>query len=536
MIGKLNYFKIILSLILLIFSFYINYHFANKGLYPIDSFSFFDTGFYVTEGKHPIRDFWIISGIFIDYLQAIFFYIFGKNWNSYVYHASFFNCIITFFFFYFLNQFNKNLIFNFFLSLSVAILCYPVIGTPFPYQHSLILSIVSLLVFYLGVEKENNICWIALPVLMLISFLSMQTPSGFINLFILIFITFYFIYFDKTFIRYFLLGCLVSIISFCLYLIVTKVNIVDFIYQMILFPLSVGEGRIMSNESAFESAKLINKLTLRGTLGHFKFINFFIFINILLLILHYKKNLKVFKIDKVIFLNVFVFFCSISFIFHQLITANQTFIFSLIPILCGLTIIQINKFNFTKNTNLIKNIFLIIIIFSTFKYHQTYNENRKFIDLQNVNLSQATNAYNLNLKFNNLKWITPKYFSTNPKREIKLLSESLKILEDDRSKKMLITHYQFFSLLLNENLNIPNRWYYPDNTFPASSKNKYYNFYVNFFKKKLDEEKISSIYILETIPNEFDFIKVEDLVGNRCFKKTKLNEIFFLIKLSDCSK
>ena len=52
--------------------------------------------------------------------------------------------------------------------------------------------------------------------------------------------------------------------------------------QIVLFPLSVGEGRIMSNENAFESAKLINKLTLRGLLGHFKFINFFIFTNLIL--------------------------------------------------------------------------------------------------------------------------------------------------------------------------------------------------------------------------------------------------------------
>ena len=76
--AKLNLIKIFLSFILLIFSFYINYHYANKGLYPIDTFSFFDAGFYITEGQHPIKDFWIISGVFIDYVQAAFFNLFGK--------------------------------------------------------------------------------------------------------------------------------------------------------------------------------------------------------------------------------------------------------------------------------------------------------------------------------------------------------------------------------------------------------------------------------------------------------------------------
>ena len=76
--AKFNFIKIFLSFFLLIFSFYINYHFANKGLYPIDTFSFFDTAYYITEGQHPIKDYWIISGVFIDYVQAAFFNLFGK--------------------------------------------------------------------------------------------------------------------------------------------------------------------------------------------------------------------------------------------------------------------------------------------------------------------------------------------------------------------------------------------------------------------------------------------------------------------------
>ena len=186
MIVKLNLLKSSLSFILFIFAFYINYHFANKGLYPIDSFSFFDTAYYITEGQHPIKDYWIISGVFIDYVQAAFFNLFGKNWNAYVFHASFFNSIITIFFFFFLNQFNKNYLLNFCLSTSVAILCYPVVGTPFPYQHSFIISLISLFIFYLGIEKKNKIYWIILPIIMSLSFLSMQVPSGFINLFITI--------------------------------------------------------------------------------------------------------------------------------------------------------------------------------------------------------------------------------------------------------------------------------------------------------------------------------------------------------------
>ncbi len=532
--GKLNYSKIFLSFILLILSFYINYYYANKGVYPIDSFSFFDSAFYVTEGQHPIKDFWVISGILLDYVQAIFFFIFGINWNAYIFHASFFNSIITLFFFFFLNQFNKNLFFNFCLSASVAILCYPIIGTPFPYQHSLILSLISLFLFYLGVEKEKSIYWIILPAFMLLSFLSMQLPAGLINLILMIFLIIYYIFYEKYFVKYFLFGSLFAISLFTIYLIITQINLSEFIYQIILFPLSVGEGRIMGDQSAFESAKLLNKITLRGTIGHFKFINFFILLNLIFMFIYFKKKLNKSRFDKVIFLNLLVFFCSICFIFHQLITANQTFIFSLIPILCGFVTIQIYKTNFIKNTKIFSHIFLIIIIFSTFKYHNVYNEKRKFVDLQNVNLSNALPAKILNSKFNNLNWITPNHFEKKPKIEIDLLKNSMQVLENDQSSKMLITHYQFISAILNENLNIPNRWYYPNNTFPSSSQNKYYENYLKGFEKKIKINKIVNLYVLESFPGEFSFLNLNDLLGSDCFQKEKLNEIFYRIKISKC--
>ena len=243
--------KFVLSILLSILAFYINYYYANKGLYPIDTFSFFDTAYYITEGQHPIKDFWVISGIFVDYLQALFFYIFGFSWNSYVFHASFFNVIISLFFFYFLNQFNKNILYNLFLSACVAILCYPIIGTPFPYQHSLILSIISILVFYLAVTKEEKKYWFALPLIMLFSFLSMQLPSGLINLLIIIFLIIFLIKEKNKNFIFFLAGSLVSLAILLLYFAITKVSINEFVTQIILFPLDVGLVRITSEQGAF---------------------------------------------------------------------------------------------------------------------------------------------------------------------------------------------------------------------------------------------------------------------------------------------
>ena len=79
----------------LLYAYLINYFSGNIGVLPIDSFSFLDTGNLILQGKVPIRDFWIFTGLIIDYMQAIFTLFLGQNWNSYLAHSSFMNIIGT---------------------------------------------------------------------------------------------------------------------------------------------------------------------------------------------------------------------------------------------------------------------------------------------------------------------------------------------------------------------------------------------------------------------------------------------------------
>ena len=532
---KLSYLNSILYIFLAIFAFYVNYFFSNIGLYPIDTFSFFDTGYLITQGHHPIKDYWVISGIFIDYLQSLFFYLFGANWKAYIYHSSFINACISIFFFFFLNKFIQNLTLNFILSLSFSVLCYPVAGTPFPYQHSLILSLGSILIFFLAVYENKKIYWYLLPLLMFISFLSMQLPSGLINLTIISFILIHYIFTEKKFLKNFILGCFFTIFIFIFYLFLTKVQIKDFIIQMILFPLDIGSSRVIGDEKAFESASFFKKLTFRGVIGHFKFINIFIFLNILSLFLLWKKTKEKFIFDKKIYMQLFILFCSISFIFHQLITANQTFIFSLVPFLCGLFLIQMKEF-FNVNNKKIEFFFIILILFVTVKYNDVYNLKRKFMDLQNVNLNKAVSAEKLSVKFNKLKWITPFDYSNDPNEEIILLKDALILISKKDEEIMLISHYQFFSTILEKNLNIPNRWYFPgNNTYPSTSESKYRNYYFKKFNKILDNKGIKSIYVIETREKELKKIDFKYLLQNKCFTRKQLSKILSEISINNCS-
>ena len=118
---------------------------------------------------------------------------------------------------------------------------------------------------------------------MVLSFLSMQIPSGFINFLLLIFITNFFILDkNKKKVIYFILGSVTTLILLLIFFTVTAIPLSSFIEQYFLFPMTIGGNRIVGDESAWESANLINKLTFRGLIGHFKFIHIFIFSLIIL--------------------------------------------------------------------------------------------------------------------------------------------------------------------------------------------------------------------------------------------------------------
>ena len=86
-----------------IFSFSINFHYANIGVMPNDSFVLYNGGYRVLSGYIPFKDYWLITGPLLDYLNAFFFLIGGISWKSYITHSSLFNLLIslsTYFFFY----------------------------------------------------------------------------------------------------------------------------------------------------------------------------------------------------------------------------------------------------------------------------------------------------------------------------------------------------------------------------------------------------------------------------------------------------
>jgi hypothetical protein len=77
MFKKINIFSKVDYLIIIIFSFFINYYYSNIGVLPQDTFAYYDTAYRILDGSVPFKDYWTVSGPFIDYYQALIFFIFG---------------------------------------------------------------------------------------------------------------------------------------------------------------------------------------------------------------------------------------------------------------------------------------------------------------------------------------------------------------------------------------------------------------------------------------------------------------------------
>ena len=515
--------KTIYITLLILFSFSFNYYYANLGVFPIDTFAFFDTGYNILQDRHPFKDIWVTTGPLVDYLQSLFFKLFGLSWSSYVIHSSVLNAFITYFFFKTLVDLNFSELFSFIYALGLGALCYTISGTPFAYIHSYVFSLLTILIFFHCINFKSKKYFFLLPFAMSTAFLSMQNPSTFINFVILtVLLIFFFKKKNRIYCYFFLAGSLSVVIIFILFLFTNEIPLENFIEQYILFPLSMGEYRVTGSEMAHIS--LSGRFTFRNIIGHFKFINIFL---ILLFFFSIKDLIKKNISTRNLMINLSLVFIGVLLIFNQLITSNQTYIFSFIPFIAAFLHLYLDKRNF-QNTYL-KYFILALTIFCVLKYHHVYNEKRKFMDLQNVDLTKAVDANILDPRLKGLKWITPRY-SNDPSKEISLLKEAIQKINKDNRNKLVMTEYQFLTLIIEKNLYILNRWYTHDNISYPLDNHKYFAFYKEHINKIITDNNIAVAYTV----GDVDFKNFKIYLKNIFFNKFKINELTSINEFINC--
>ncbi len=504
-------------LFLFLFSIAINQYYGNRGVFPIDSFLIFDSGYNITLGNHPFKDYWIITGPLLDYIQSFYFFILGVNWFSYVLHASTINMVITLCSFYFFSRIGLKTLYAFIYSVGVAILAYPNTGTPFVDHHAVIFGTIALYSFTLAILFKKNLYWFVTPILIVLSFFSKQIPSAYLLILFLFIIGLIFFYtknLNKKNLLYFISGFIFSfLIIFCVF-IINGIPFESFLIQYIFYPLSLGNERIIGFNPDFQNL-----------ISQFKFIYLSSFPIILVLILLI-KNKKKSVIEKEHTVSLILFFLSLlTFIYSQLLTKNQIFIFFLIPIATAVSHAYIIKY---FNKKYLIYLILIIFIFSTGKYHMRFNHNKKFMELINADFSLAEEAYQLDKKLKGLKWITPSYIADPPK-EIELLINTKKILQNTGKDKIIISDYLFFSSILETKVSSPNKWY--DNLSVPKKENKFFEDYKDFFITKIKNNNIKYVYIIKKDENIFLLQFIKD---KKCLEQKVLNEILIEVKLNNC--
>ncbi len=477
----------------------------------MDNTVLFNGGFRILKGYTPFTDYWLVTGPLLDYLNALFFKLLGLTWSAYIFHSSIINLLITLASYYLFQNLKLSKEFSFFYAFQISILFYPVVGTPFVDHHSTFFLVISFYLLILAMKNSNPNFLFFIPLLLVLSFLSKQTPAvyGIFTLSILISILCYFErnIFKKVFKNLFI-GSLIGLIFLILFFLFTKIDINNFIQQYIFFASSIGDDRISSyNFNIIEEIK------------NYKFIYFFIFF-LLFLLIKLKKN-KALK-NKDGFIIIISVVLSLILILHQMITLNQNFIFFTIPFLGAV-------FHSFFKKELLNKYFLLLAIFvcvfSVAKYHLRFNEERKFNELENIDTTKAVDAILLDKKLKGLKWIT--YLKPdNPELELRNLREVLRILKNDKENKILITEYQIISPILGIYDNSPNQWHHPSVSFPLKG-NKYYEVYKNFFIERIKKDKIKVIYETKKDNNTI----LELIINSDCFFNNKERVSAMLIKL-----
>lgn len=516
LISKINFYY----LFLFIFSISINQYYGYIGVFPLDSFLVFNSGYDVLNGYYPFKDYWAIKGVLLDSIQALFFKIFGVSWFSYVLHASFFNFIITISTYLILVKFKLSENLSFFYSLLVAVLAYPSAGTPFSDHHVTILSLICVYLFIAAVKTNSNKYWLFLPIVMGLAFLSKQAPSAYFILIIAFFSLIYFsFYFDVKKIFYGFVGVISIFTLFIFFLNLAEIRFINFIEQYILFPQSLGKTRL---EWVFPLE--FKRVVLRFKLIYLSLVPLFYIL--------FQNKFKIFrnskKFDLLIILTLII--SSLILIFHQLMTINAKYIFFIIPIMAGFSHAYSNIY---LNKKKVINIYLILLtLSSTIYYHETYIAKRRFMDLEKVNLANSIDGKEVHEKFSNIKWIT-YFYPNNPKQEARNLVNAFEIVKRDKRKKMLITDYQYISVFLNIYDSSISRFWYHHHGYP-SLQNKYFEMWKEFFIDKLQTNNIEVIYLIK--PLYGDQKPFENILNEECLIKSEPSRIIDTYDISKCFK
>ena len=538
-------------LFLLIYSFFINQYYGFIGITPLDDFLNYNCGYRILLGDIPFKDYYSVTGAFLCSIQSIFFKFFGINWTSFVSHASVFNSMLCVVLFYFLRKYEVSNLVILIFCLCISTLAYPNNGVPGVDHHSWILSLISLLFFYMAFSERNGKFIIISSFLLFFSFLVKQVPSTYF-LILFFFIYAFFSIKDKNF--YFLKELIITILLilfiFLLYLKIYSIDISLFFNQYILLPLNLGSNRLEGATLNFILEKISNiyflffliiPLSIQGyfilsfkkkIFENFLFLNFIICLYMILISLFYEIHTNNSAMT-FITLPIVVFFLSqiqkqigeikfLKYIYIILIFYSWFRLFQfdiIVSLLNILFIILLFIFFYSKKRNFFsnQNLLIVYLIFSSYYYFQTSVDFRKYKDVNINNKDLIFNGSKIDRKFKNVQWITS--YGINQEEEVKSIKYKINLLERLDGNFILISDYQIFNSILELKDFSPVKYWHTGVSYPDITSHNRSNFEI-FFKSKLINKNVKYI-ILDDKASVFEE-NIEDYKFlYECLKMTK---------------
>ena len=543
-------------LFLILFSFFISYYYGFKGIIPLDDFVNLNSGYRFYTGDLPFRDYYEVTGPVLSILQGFFFKIFGLSWKTFVFNSAIINCLtslIIFFYFLHISE-NKNL--SFIIAILFSILFYPNNGVPGVDHHAWSLALISLFLFYLGLET-NKFVYIFFSLLALFfSFFIKQVPSSYtLILMALLYISQF--YKEKKIIHFFKI-ILTILFIFTSIVLLMKVNEIDLnlvFQQYFLMLINFGGDRV-------------DKINLNLIKENISQIYFLVLLIIPTLILLFGKKQISFN-EKKNFL--IIFFLILISIFYEIHTNNQAITFALIPIICGLIYLVQNKvkkdnfLNYTykilivlcvlktiqyeiflifpitifliicffyfkkiKNYSINLNFLLVIyLLLSSFHYFETNVNSRKYKDVSYEKNVISFDGSKIDKFFLNLNW----ELNSEASEEvfIKKIRSTISFLEKIDGNYILITDFQFYNLILNNKDFSPVKYWATEISYP-SKKNELRKNFEEFFLKKILKNNIEYIIVDQNATllkeNILDFSFLSKCLENKFIKKDLKLEIY----------
>ena len=98
---------------------------------------------------------------------------------------------------------------------------------------------------------------------------------------------------------------------------------------------------------------------------------------------------------------------------------------------------------------------------------------------------------------------------------------------------MIVTDYQFISVILSLNDNSAARIWWKHHLYPVPGY-KYFEYWRSFLLKKIINENIEVIYTVQPLAGEDNIF--EGLIDDNCYSNIKINENLVEQKLNNCEE